>query len=61
MRLAKYFVIAFLITTAILLCLVPAAGCTELHMRSSSRSGKGELGANTRHILDLLQALRRQS
>jgi hypothetical protein len=41
--------------------LVPAAGCTELHMRSSSRSGKGDLGANTRHILDLLQALQRQS
>jgi hypothetical protein len=41
--------------------LVPAVSCTELHIRSSSRSGKGDLGANTRHILDLLQALQRQS
>jgi uncharacterized protein (DUF1499 family) len=30
---------------------------TELHVRASSRIGRGDLGANTRHILDLLNAL----
>lgn len=33
---------------------------TELHIRSSSRVGRGDLGANTRHILDLLTTLERQ-
>ena len=33
---------------------------TELHIRSRSRVGKADLGANTRHILDLLSALERQ-
>lgn len=41
--------------------LVPAAGCTELWVRSASRVGKGDLGANTRHILNLLQVLQQQS
>jgi len=40
--------------------LVPADGCTELHVRSQSRIGQGDLGANTRHILDLTAALERQ-
>lgn len=35
-------------------------GGTELHIRSSSRMGRGDLGANTRHILDLLTLLGRQ-
>ncbi len=41
--------------------LVPAREGTELHIRSSSRVGKGDLGANTRHILDLLATLGRQA
>jgi uncharacterized protein (DUF1499 family) len=41
--------------------LVPAACGTELHVRSESRLGKGDLGANTRHILDLLATLARQA
>lgn len=37
------------------------ASCgTELHIRSSSRVGRGDLGANTRHILDLMTTLERQ-
>ena len=35
-------------------------GGTEIHIRSSSRIGRGDLGANTRHILDLLEMLGRQ-
>jgi uncharacterized protein (DUF1499 family) len=34
---------------------------TEVHVRSSSRVGKGDLGANSRHILDLFQILARQA
>lgn len=34
----------------------PEGGVT-LHVRSVSRVGKGDLGANTRHILDLLEAV----
>ena len=41
--------------------LVPGSEGTELHIRSSSRVGKGDLGANTRHILDLLATLGRQA
>lgn len=33
---------------------------TEIHIRSNSRVGRGDLGANTRHILDLLEMLDRQ-
>lgn len=33
---------------------------TAIHIKSSSRVGKGDLGANTRHILDLLNMLGRQ-
>lgn len=33
---------------------------TEIHIRSSSRVGKADLGANTRHILDLLNMLGQQ-
>lgn len=40
--------------------LVPASCGTELHLRSRSRVGQGDLGANTRHILDLLETLGRQ-
>ncbi len=29
----------------------------KLHVRSSSRIGRGDLGANTRHVLDLYQAI----
>ncbi|MBW2442530.1 MAG: DUF1499 domain-containing protein, partial [Deltaproteobacteria bacterium] len=29
---------------------------TELHIRASSRIGRGDLGANTRHILELMNA-----
>lgn len=32
---------------------------TELHVRSSSRVGRGDFAANTRHILDLMDALAR--
>lgn len=41
--------------------LVSASCGTELHVRSSSRVGQGDLGANTRHILDLLETLGRQA
>ncbi|MDX1653980.1 MAG: DUF1499 domain-containing protein [Candidatus Competibacteraceae bacterium] len=37
--------------------LIPASCGTEIHIRSSSRVGRGDLGANSRHILDLLTAL----
>ncbi len=39
---------------------VEAAGSrgSVLHLRSASRVGQGDLGANTRHILDLREALR---
>ncbi|HXH03819.1 MAG TPA: DUF1499 domain-containing protein [Candidatus Competibacteraceae bacterium] len=37
-----------------------AACGTELHIRSQSRVGRGDLAANTRHILDLLEVLSRQ-
>lgn len=33
---------------------------TEIHIRSRSRVGRGDLGANTRHILDLMEMLGRQ-
>ncbi len=33
---------------------------TAIHIQSSSRVGKADLGANTRHILDLLNMLGRQ-
>lgn len=32
---------------------------TEIHIRASSRVGKGDLGTNTRHILNLLRCLDR--
>ena len=34
---------------------------TEVHIRSSSRVGRADFGANTRHILDLLATLERQA
>ena len=34
---------------------------SELHIRSSSRIGRGDMGANTRHILTLLETLARQA
>lgn len=37
--------------------ITPAPGGAELHVRSASRIGRGDLGANTRHILDLYQML----
>lgn len=39
--------------------LVPGEWGTEIHIRACSRVGKGDLGANTRHILNLLQCLSR--
>lgn len=33
------------------------AGAAKLHVRSSSRVGRGDLGANSRHVLDLYQAV----
>jgi len=39
--------------------LVPGEWGTEIHVRAQSRVGKGDLGANTRHILNLLQCLGR--
>ncbi len=38
--------------------LVVAECGTQVRVRSSSRVGKGDLGANTRHVLDVLAALR---
>ena len=35
----------------------PGGGPTELHLRSSSRTGRGDLGANTRRIIDLRRAI----
>lgn len=40
--------------------LLPAACGTELHIRARSRVGRGDLAANTRHILDLYAMLSRQ-
>lgn len=36
-------------------------GQSVLHVRSASRAGKGDLGANTRHILDLYDAIDRRA
>jgi hypothetical protein len=44
----------------VLIKLNPTSSGTELFIRSSSRVGRGDLGANTRHILDLLTMLRQQ-
>ena len=44
----------------VLITLNPTTAGTEMHIRSSSRTGRGDLGANTRHILDLLTMLRQQ-
>ena len=44
----------------VLIKLHPTPAGTELHIRSSSRVGRGDFGTNTRHILDLLAMLRRQ-
>lgn len=41
--------------------LVAADYGTELHVRARSRVGRGDFGANTRHILNLIQMLRRQA
>ena len=41
--------------------LQPADRGTELHVRSSSRVGKGDFGANARHITDLMATLARIS
>lgn len=38
----------------------PASCGTELYIRSQSRVGKGDLAANTRHILTLQEVLARQ-
>ena len=37
------------------------AGVVQLLVRSQSRVGRGDLGANTRHLLDLYDALARRS
>ncbi|MEJ2347430.1 MAG: DUF1499 domain-containing protein [Gammaproteobacteria bacterium] len=38
--------------------LAPPDGGSALHVRSASRVGRGDLAANTRHVLDLLDAVR---
>lgn len=38
--------------------LEPQGGGSALHVRSTSRVGRGDLAANTRHVLDLLDAVR---
>ena len=38
--------------------LVPAGGAVEARVRSASRVGRGDLGANARHVMDLRAALR---
>ncbi|MBA2594092.1 MAG: DUF1499 domain-containing protein [Pseudomonadota bacterium] len=38
-------------------CVEPAEGGSTLRMRSSSRIGRGDLAANTRHLLDLYAAI----
>ncbi len=40
--------------------IVPGERGSELHIRSQSRVGRGDLGANTRHILELYALLARQ-
>ena len=40
--------------------LVPVNQIVEIHIISTSRVGRGDLGTNTRHILNLLQAIDRQ-
>ena len=37
--------------------LAPAEGQTAVHVESRSRVGRGDLGANTRHILDFYERL----
>lgn len=44
----------------VLIKLNPTTAGTEIHIRSSSRVGRGDFGANTRHIMDLLAMLQRQ-
>ncbi|MGH8512828.1 MAG: DUF1499 domain-containing protein, partial [Gammaproteobacteria bacterium] len=39
--------------------LVPAEGQTAVHVESRSRVGRGDFGANTRHILDFYDQLDR--
>ena len=44
----------------IMIKLEPGRYGTEIHIRSRSRVGRGDLGTNTRHILNLLEMLARQ-
>ncbi len=39
--------------------LEPVGGATALHARSASRVGKGDLGANTAHLMALFAAVKR--
>jgi hypothetical protein len=41
----------------VVVCVEPAEGGSTLRMRSSSRIGRGDLAANTRHLLDLDAAI----
>ncbi len=41
----------------VLIRIVPEPGRPAIHVQASARVGRGDLGANTRHILDLYAAL----
>jgi hypothetical protein len=41
----------------VVVCVEPTEGGRTLRLRSSSRIGRGDLAANTRHLLDLYAAL----
>jgi hypothetical protein len=41
----------------VVVCVEPMGGGSTLRMRSSSRIGRGDLAANTRHLLDLYAAI----
>ena len=41
----------------VLITIVPEPGRPVLHVQATSRVGRGDLGTNTRHILDLYAAL----
>ena len=41
----------------VVVCVEPAEGGSTLRMRSSSRIGRGDLAANTRHLLDVYAAI----
>ena len=44
-------------TDDVVVCVEPTEGGSTLRLRSSSRIGRGDLAANTRHLLDLYAAI----